>query len=59
MILTFILGGVFGLIGLVATDGVPTIQWIFSSDNLLNTKKVISLDSSTATYLNICLNGIY
>jgi len=57
MILTFLLGGVFGIIGLVGTDGVPVMQWIFGNENLSSTSPKIITDSTSAGYVNTCING--
>ncbi len=55
MLLTFLLGGVLGSVGLVMTDGSGFISYLFSKQNLL-TDKVI-LTGQVATYLNPCFNG--
>lgn len=57
MVLTFILGTLFGVIGLISTDGVSVIRWLFSTDNLLSSNPKIITDTKAASYLNICLNG--
>lgn len=57
MVLTFILGTLFGVIGLISTDGVSVIKWLFSTDNLKSTSPKIITDSKAASYLNVCLNG--
>ncbi len=57
MILTFILGGVFGLIGLVGVDGVPVMKWIFGTQNLQSSSPKIITSTTTASYINTCING--
>jgi hypothetical protein len=55
MILTFLLGGVFGICGLIGQDGTVAIQWIFGPENIGGTSpKIITGDG--ATYLNRCVN---
>lgn len=57
MVLTFILGTIFGVIGLISNDGVGVIRWIFSSENLLSSSPKILTDPTAGKYINICLNG--
>lgn len=59
MVLTFILGTVFGVIGLISSDGVTVFKWIFGSENLLSDNRKIITDKSAASYINICFNGIF
>lgn len=56
MILTFILGTVFGILGLAGKDGVSVIQWIFSNENLNSTTPHVISDPEAAGYLNTCVN---
>jgi hypothetical protein len=56
MILTFLLGGAFGIVGLVGQDGTPIIKWIFSSANLNNPNPAIFGAGSTSSYINTCIN---
>jgi len=55
MILTFVLGAAVGVVGLVGTDGSGVFRYIFSKQNLLTDKVIITGDS--ALYLNTCFNG--
>jgi len=55
MVLTFILGTVFGVIGLISSDGVTVFKWIFGSENLLSDNRKIITDKSAASYINIVL----
>jgi hypothetical protein len=57
MILTFLLGGVFGIIGIVGTDGVSVMKWIFGSENLTSASPKIITSTTTAGYVNTCING--
>ena len=57
MILTFLLGGVFGLLGLVGVDGVPVIKWIFGTENLQSSDPKIVGSGASARYINTCING--
>lgn len=57
MILTFLLGGVFGIIGIIGTDGVSVMKWIFGSENLTSTTPKIITSTTTAGYINTCING--
>ncbi len=53
MILTFLIGGVLGILGLVVLDAVPVMKYIFSSENLL--LEVINNRNATV-YLDTCIN---
>lgn len=57
MVLTFILGSVFGVIGLISSDGVGVIRWLFGSENLLSASPKVITDTTASKYINICLNG--
>ena len=57
MILTFLLGGIFGILGLVGKDGVPVMKWIFGKENLLSAAPKIVTSTTTAGYINTCVNG--
>ena len=56
MILTFILGGAFGIIGLIGQDGTPIIRWIFGTENLSNANPAIFGPGDIKDYLNTCIN---
>jgi hypothetical protein len=55
MIVTFLIGGVFGLVGLVSVDGVTVLQFLFSRENLSGNQ--ILIGGQAAAYLDICING--
>jgi len=57
MVLTFILGSVFGIIGLISTDGISVLKWIFGSENLSSQNPKYIGTGESAQYINICLNG--
>jgi len=57
MILTFVLGAALGVLGLVGADGSGVLRYIFSEQNLLADKVIITGD--TALYLNTCFNSMY
>lgn len=56
MILTFLLGAGFGIIGLVGQDGTPVIQWIFGTENLTSDNPAIFGPGETSLYINTCIN---
>jgi len=56
MILTFLLGGAFGIIGLVGQDGTPIMQWILGSANLNSANPAIFGAGSTSNYIDTCVN---
>lgn len=58
MVLTFILGTVFGVIGFISNDGVDVIRWIFGTENLNSASPKVITDATASKYINICLNGI-
>lgn len=55
MIITFLIGGLFGLVGLVSVDGVNVLQFLFGKDNL--TKNQVLIGGSASQYLDVCING--
>lgn len=55
MIITFLIGGLFGLVGLVAVDGVTVLQFVFSSSNLEGNQVLVG--GTAAVYLDTCING--
>lgn len=57
MVLTFILGAAFGIIGLISTDGVSVIQYVFSTENLRSSTPKVIKNANSAAYLDVCLNG--
>ena len=60
MILGFIIGGAFTLVGIIGKDLVDVISYVLSSKNLDNSdsspSKIISKDDTTSM-LNTCING--
>lgn len=59
MILTFLLGGVFGIVGLVGYDGVPVIRFIFGSANLQSANPLVIGNGDVSGYLDTCINRNY
>jgi len=57
MLLSFLLGGALGVVGLLSTDGSGFIEYIFSEQNLKTDQLILSGDA--AAYLNVCFNGNY
>ena len=55
MLLSFLLGGALGVIGLLLTDGSGFISYVFSAQNLQIDKVLIP--GTIADYLNTCFNG--
>lgn len=55
VVLTFLVGVIFGLIGIVATDGTSVLQYIFSKENLEG-EGVIFTDKTVGGYINTCVN---
>ena len=56
MIVTFIVGGIFGLIGIIGKDGTSVIHYLISQDNLLSEKPTL-VPSSVSEKLITCLYG--
>lgn len=56
MIIVFLLGSLFALIGKVGEDAMSVISFLVSDDNLGDDKKTILLDSMK-DYLGVCING--
>ena len=56
MIIVFLLGSLFALIGKVGEDAMSVISFLVSDDNLGDGKKTILLDS-IKDYLGVCING--
>jgi hypothetical protein len=54
-IVTFIAGSVFGITGQIAKDLVPLFNFIFSNNNLMIDRYIIT-NPDTAENLNICIN---
>ena len=52
-----LLGSIFGLLGIVGTDGVGVISYIFGEDNLIKSGEPIILTGDTGIYINTCVNG--
>ena len=54
----FIVGVVFGAVGLIGKDGVSVINFVFSNENLSlkPTPKILN-NTQAGEYLNVCLNG--
>jgi hypothetical protein len=59
MVLTFILGTVFGVLGIISSDGVSVLKWVFGKENLSSTSPKIITDKLSAKYVNICYNSKY
>jgi hypothetical protein len=59
MVLTFVLGTAYGIIGLISSDGVVVLRWIFGEENLRGTSPKIITDATASKYISICLNGNY
>jgi len=57
MLVSFLLGGVLGVIGLLSTDGSGFLEYILSEENLKAEQLILSGDP--AIYLNVCFNGNY
>ena len=56
MILTFIIGGVFGLLGIIGKDGTSVIYYLISEENLNSTSPKIIPDS-IGNYIDVCMHG--
>ena len=56
MILTFIIGGVFGLLGIIGKDGTSVIYYLISEENLNSTPPKIIPDS-IGSYIDVCMHG--
>ena len=56
MIIVFLLGSLFTLIGKVGEDAMSVISFLVSDDNLGEDKETILL-SSVKNYLGVCING--
>lgn len=56
-ILTFILGGVFGVIGLASNDGVSVMEWVFGSQNLESSSPKVITSPTNAKRIDVCMNG--
>ncbi len=59
MIVNFIVGSVFGILGLFATDAPDVFNYAFSTENLKGSDPIIFTDagSDSNNYLNVCMNG--
>jgi len=55
MLISFLLGGILGIIGLVSTDGYGFLLYLVSEQNLKFDKVLFTSDN--ASYLNTCFNG--
>lgn len=56
MILSFIVGAIFGLIGIVGRDGTSVVYYIISPQNL-NSESIKLIPSTISQKVNICLHG--
>jgi hypothetical protein len=54
-ILTFIVGAAFGVVGVIATDSIPVLNYVLST-TYLNSGKLIT-DANAASYIDTCFNG--
>jgi hypothetical protein len=57
MILNFLLGAAFGLLGLVSLDAVPVMKFIFGSENLKSDNPLL-VTGTSGKLIDICINGI-
>ena len=55
MILTFIIGGIFGLLGIIGKDGTNVVHYLTSVENLGSSSPRV-IPESVREYVNICLN---
>ena len=55
MIPTFIIGGIFGLIGIIGKDGTNVVHYLTSVENLGSSSPRI-IPENVREYMNICLN---
>jgi len=56
MIIVFLIGSLFSLIGKIGEDAMSVISFLISDDNLGENKETILL-SSVKDYLGVCING--
>ena len=57
MILTFLIGSIFLLVGTVGNDLVSVVSYVVSSENLSKGEDEIALLGEAANTLTVCLNG--
>ena len=57
MILSFILGSIFGIIGVVGKDLVSVLHFIMSKDNLNSNEPKVLKSGNAKKYIDICING--
>ena len=57
MILSFILGSIFGIIGVVGKDLVSVMHFIMSKDNLQSSEPKVLKSGNAKKYIDICING--
>ena len=57
MILSFILGSIFGIIGVVGKDLVSVLHFIMSKDNLQSSEPKVLNSGNAKKYIDICING--
>ena len=56
MIFSFIIGGIFGLLGVIGKDGTGVVHFLFSEDNLESDATKL-IPGSISKKLGICLHG--
>jgi hypothetical protein len=54
-ILIFILGVVYGILGTLTYDAVPTLRFMFSEENLVESNYLIK-EKEVALLMNTCVN---
>ena len=57
MILSFILGSIFGIIGLFGKDLVSVLHFVMSKDNLNSNEPKLINSGNSKKYIDICING--
>jgi hypothetical protein len=55
ILLIFILGVVYGVLGILTYDAVPTLRAMFAEENLLNPNYIIK-NIEIASLINTCVN---
>ena len=56
-ILVFILFGFICIVGIVAKDCSSVVHYIFSEENLLSDNPRVIKNSTSSSYMNVCING--
>lgn len=55
IILTFLLGAIFGIAGIISKDGVPVFKYLFSAQNLMYDGNIVN-DKTVGSMINTCVN---